>query len=219
MASTKRTEDMSPKFMQMAKELPAALAKITGKEWEVEIRYYGDGDGFQNAVLKQSDGFSIHMSGGWCWRNPDRGEFSILWPRSTDGSTRSFRDAPGVRYDAVSPTTSVSCDRPVAAVAKQIARVLLADVYISARNAMLSADANILKAKDNAKVWRDAVSQASGIPYTEGRHGEVFWGRSSSWGDIKSSPSCAGGTITLKLPSDPTEAAEMMAKLRELMHM
>lgn len=212
-----REAALAPKFEKLANELPAALTAVTGDIWSVEIRRHDDGaraGRFSGAHLKRADGFAIYMAAGH-YHKPERAEFSISWPRDLDGGYRGYRDAPGVRYDAVAPASSVAVERPAAQVAKQIVRALLAEPYVTAWRAMVDADARRRQSRDVAQDWRNAVSDATGIEHREVNGGHIWWGH--GFCDLKSDRACPGGTATITLPSDPEQAAALLAKLREIM--
>lgn len=212
-----REATLASDYEKLANDLPMALTAVTGDAWCVEIRRIDEGPRtgqFSGAHLKRADGFTVYMGTG-SYNKPERAEFSISWPRSIDGSYRGYRDAPGVRYDAVSPAATASVTRSATAVAKQIARTLLDEPYVTAWRALLLRDEMLLASRDAGKVWRDAVAEAAGVAYREGRNGEIWWDR--SFGEITSNRHHAGGSITLNLPDDPVKAAALVAKLREIM--
>lgn len=211
---------LSPKFIKLANDLVGALTSVTGETWTVAIRYNDDGlrkGEFLDARFARADGFTIAMwSGGY--RAENRAEFMISWPKSPDGRSRTMRDAPGVSYSAVSPTATSDIARAPTTIAKQIVKTLMSDTCIAAWKAMIVGDAAERQRVVDAYKWNDAVAQVSHMIWRESNSGEIYWSSPKSgsreWASIKSSKYSAGGSITINLPSDPTEAAILVAKLR-----
>lgn len=201
-------------YTKLAKDLVSVLEKKTGSVWTVEIRDSDtDADHFYGAFLTRADGFRLFMRKPY-HKTADRAEFSISWPRDPEGGARCYRDAPGVRYNATSPTTTVDPKRSAEVVANQIIKILLADEIETAYAAMITNDKSRQRLKDSAKIWRETVTTETGIDHKE-VNGHIWWGK--GFGEIKSNPMFAGGSITIDLPDDPVRAAKILKKMQEFL--
>src|SRR5574343_1774230 len=110
-------------YTKLAKDLVPVLEKKTGSVWTLEIRNCDtDADRFYGAYLTRADGFRVFMHKPY-HKTAERAEFSISWPRDPEGGSRCYRDAPGGRYNAISPTTTVDPKRSAEVVANQIIKI------------------------------------------------------------------------------------------------
>jgi hypothetical protein len=206
--------------------MPAALTEASGTRWiktpgpaRHRDREHDASDPrgiYAQGFRRVADLFEIFISRSEAGRVASR----IEWPVNPTDPTRhaSYRDAPGVRYDADAPGCTSAMTRGAPAIAKQALRTLDLPEYVAAFHAIAKRWAADADKAAQAALWLEAVAEASGAtlrknPSNSGHHfalmGKAEWAR-----EIKGETSYPGGSVKIDLPRDPQDAAAMVRRLR-----
>jgi len=218
----------------LADLLPVLMEKESGDVWHVSPEPMRDdwhphltGRARVSAftLTRARDGFEIEIRPSGAWNEKDKANARILWPDNPNESgaysRMTYRAAPGVAHDAPEPGISftISKAKPET-LARRLLKELTGPEYDAARAGLVDRINAQSAAADQAAQWREKVAAAAGL----GLHYSTGTGKTHLHNRGAPKPfdidtageKWPGGKLTLDLPKDPEQAADLVGKIRAL---
>lgn len=224
-AERQADKDRAALWRRLCDDLAPALSEVTGETWTRgpddlnpwEIEAGRPESAFMGATFTRADGFTIWARGGADFKARARMAAGVLWPRKpgSNGGAR-YSDAPGVPYNAASPSAGFDPAKGARAVAVQLARVLVAPEYVAAWHGLVGRWQAEADREAAALIWRDKVAEAADMQHVADGGRVYFYpkpgaDRSLS---ITARAEYPGGDLSLKLPRDAGKAAGIVGLIR-----